>query len=116
MGLDALLWWPVIKGLVIMHLWCEKETVISSHYWPDIEQEVEHDNRCINVHFGGGSFNDVIIIWILSHIPLISKNVYCCYDLDRGPTGLVDVCYVVVKKDVSTFCGAFKRSKCENFL
>ena len=34
MGLDALLlWWPVIKGLFIMHLWWKQEALTSTHYW-----------------------------------------------------------------------------------
>ena len=45
------------------------------------EKEVEHDNRGLSVYFGDDSCNDITMIWILSHIPLISiEKVYGCCD------------------------------------
>ena len=67
--------------------------------WPIIEQEVENYNRWLNVYFGDDGCNDFTIIWILSHMPLISiENIYCCCDLDKGQTDLVDVCEEALQK------------------
>ena len=113
-GLDTLrMWWPVIKGLAIMHLWCKQEASTPNCYWLKakclqenltlipkwahidliFEQEIEHDNRHLIVCFDDDRCNDISIIWISSHRPLISiENVYCHCDLDRCQTNLVDVC------------------------
>ena len=84
MGLDVvLIWCPVIKSLVRMHLWCKQEAATSNHYrlkakcnlfqenWTLIhkiygwghtdliyDQEVQHDNRCLTVCLVNDSCND----------------------------------------------------------
>ena len=55
------------------------------------------------------------------------ENVYCCWNLDGGQTGLVDVRLVVLQRCIfnhdknlpnpkMTLCATFKSFKCENFL